>query len=295
VITCSTRADLARLLAAPCPAILRVDPRAVDVRRPTFMSGLGRLSRRVPIVVQLTRDDDACEAQLLARRVDVVRATATARVLAARLARATALRLEAAPAARRGPLELDAARLVARVDGADLGLSSQPFRLLFALVRAAGAIVSRGDLLRAIDYPRAPGYDLLGPALRRLRAALGPAARLVRTEPGLGVRLASGDDARRIAGDKVFSIDTKSFPLRTEVRTWLLQRAADVTDEGDPPASARRAAVLLALDDGLSPVVVAARTRCCERSVRQLRARYVERGVACVDDAPRSGRPREEW
>jgi hypothetical protein len=276
VVSCSTHAALARALARAEPAILRVDPDKRDVRDVSFVDGLAALKARTRIAVQLTRDDDHLEAALRARGIDIVKPT----------------RGTAPAGARWGPLELDATTLGARIDGSETPLSPQLFRLVSALVRAGGAIVPRAELLGAIGYARWPGYDLLGRALHRLREALGPAARFVRVERGRGVRLLAATHPAGGHLSKVLSLDRKSFPLRPEIRSWLAERVAvDGEGAGRPPA-ASRAEVSLLIDDGCSAATIAERTHRTVRSVRQLRARYLERGATCIDAAPRAGRPR---
>jgi two-component system response regulator MtrA len=93
-----------------------------------------------------------------------------------------------------GGLEIDAAGFQARRNGADLGLTTTEFKLLLALARHRGQVLSREQLLDQVW-----GYDYLGDsrlvdvAVKRLRAKVedDPAQpRLIETVRGVGYRFA---------------------------------------------------------------------------------------------------------
>ncbi|HEY4120105.1 MAG TPA: helix-turn-helix domain-containing protein [Byssovorax sp.] len=173
------------------------------------------------------------------------------------------------------------------VAGVEARLSPQLFRVLYALARADGELVSRAELRRVAGCPRDPGHDLLGTVVRRLRDALGSARDLVHTEPGRGIRLSDG----RLPLEEVLSLDEKSFPLRP-TRAFLTDLvSAREPHERPPERAVQRARALLALDDGGSTFDVALTIGSTQRNVRYLRTRYRARGVTCVFDAARAGRP----
>jgi DNA-binding response OmpR family regulator len=93
-----------------------------------------------------------------------------------------------------GGIEIDAAGFQARREGSDLGLTTTEFRLLLALARHRGQVLSREQLLDQVW-----GYDYLGDsrlvdvAVKRLRAKVeaDPAQpRLIETVRGVGYRFA---------------------------------------------------------------------------------------------------------
>jgi DNA-binding response OmpR family regulator len=292
VVVCTTLGALRRACARAQPAVFRVAPNAREVRSPTSVRALRELTERHAVVVQLTRDDDARETALLEAGVEVARADASPAALAARFGRAKALRLGARPIVRWGPLELDAMTSCVSVAGVEARLSPQLFRVLHALVRAGGEVVSRPELRRAAGCPRDPGHDLLSTVVRRLRDALGSARDLVHTEPGRGIRLWDRAQRTMSTSQEVLSLDEKSFPLHPSARAFLTDLASVQGPlERPPPRAIERARALLALDDGRSTFDVALTIGSTQRSVRYLRTRYRAHGVTCVFDAARAGRP----
>jgi two-component system response regulator VicR len=94
---------------------------------------------------------------------------------------------------RRGALTVDAARYEATWEGRELPLTTQEFRLIDALARHAGQVLSREQLLE-----RVWGYDYYGDlrvvdaAVKRLRAKLRRAAgetEVITTVRGVGYKL----------------------------------------------------------------------------------------------------------
>jgi len=113
----------------------------------------------------------------------------TLRVLAI-LRRAGGSREEAAVLAR-GTVCLDADRHRCSVDGSDVDLTAKEFRLLAALMRRPGRVMSRQRLLDEVW-----GTDItvtertIDTHLKRLREKLGPAGEQIETVRGVGYRYA---------------------------------------------------------------------------------------------------------
>jgi two-component system KDP operon response regulator KdpE len=116
-----------------------------------------------------------------------------ARIRAA-LRRAGTARTAPEPIRRFGPLEVDLAGRIARLDGARLHLTPREWDLLAALARAGeGRLVTQRQLLETV-WGKAHAEDMqyLRVYIAQLRAKLGAAARLITTEPGVGYRF--GDE-----------------------------------------------------------------------------------------------------
>jgi two-component system KDP operon response regulator KdpE len=91
---------------------------------------------------------------------------------------------------RAGPLEIDVAARIARLDGTRLHLTPREWDLLAALAHAgAGRLVTQRQLLQAVWGPaHLDDAQYLRVYIGHLRAKLGPAAHLIQTEPGIGYR-----------------------------------------------------------------------------------------------------------
>lgn len=89
-----------------------------------------------------------------------------------------------------GRIAVDPLSSRVHVDGQPVELTSIEFRLLNVLVRRAGAVVTRRDLVRSIwgDERRLTGK--LNVHISRLRAKLGPAQAQIGTARGVGFGLA---------------------------------------------------------------------------------------------------------
>lgn len=81
-------------------------------------------------------------------------------------------------------------RRTVTVDGREVHLRPLVFRLLVALCAAGGGVVERAELFQLL-WPdtRFPSDESLTQIVHRLRAALGPAKRCVKTLRGVGLRL----------------------------------------------------------------------------------------------------------
>lgn len=65
-----------------------------------------------------------------------------------------------------------------------------------------------------------------------------------------------------------------------------------VRSKSSPARSVERARIVVLSADGLTGREIAERVGCSEQTVVAWRARYVKSGLAGLEDAPRSGRPR---
>jgi two-component system KDP operon response regulator KdpE len=117
-----------------------------------------------------------------------------------------ALRRAAGPAADQagrivvGPLQFDAARHEARIDGERVELTPREFEILRVLLGNAGRLVTKGRLLRAVwgeAYQGESSYVYVHVSqLRRKLAAADPSGTLrdlIVTEPGVGYRVREVD------------------------------------------------------------------------------------------------------
>jgi DNA-binding response OmpR family regulator len=99
---------------------------------------------------------------------------------------------EAGLALQLGPLELDPAAHVARLDGAPLELTRTEFGLLHLLLRNRGRAFSRAYLHDAVwGEPAVEGDRSVDNAILRLRKKLGPLGEAIETVWGVGYRLAA--------------------------------------------------------------------------------------------------------
>jgi DNA-binding response OmpR family regulator len=104
--------------------------------------------------------------------------------------RAVLRRTGAASAIRWGEIEVDARHRVACIRGRPLSLTGREYALLACLVEAAGAMVSRAQLLRHVWKRRDdPGTNLIEVHMSRLREKLGTDSAIIETVRGAGYRL----------------------------------------------------------------------------------------------------------
>src|SRR5207248_7223354 len=100
---------------------------------------------------------------------------------------------EASAAPQLGPLALDPAARLARLDGAPLDLTRTEFGLLHLLLRNRGRAFSRAYLHDAVwGEPAVEGDRSVDNAILRLRKKLGPLGEAIETVWGVGYRLAAG-------------------------------------------------------------------------------------------------------
>ena len=91
-----------------------------------------------------------------------------------------------------GPLQMDLAAHIVRVDGREVSLTATEFALLRVLVQHAGRVVTHKYLLRSVWGPAAETQSqYLRVYITHLRRKLemGGSQRLIRTETGIGYRL----------------------------------------------------------------------------------------------------------
>ncbi len=92
---------------------------------------------------------------------------------------------------RIGPIAVSLHERVAHVDGVRLELTAREFALLVLLVRNAGRIVTRSEMLSQVwQTHRDPGSNVIEVHIRNLREKLGAAAAQLETVRGQGYRLA---------------------------------------------------------------------------------------------------------
>jgi two-component system, OmpR family, KDP operon response regulator KdpE len=97
---------------------------------------------------------------------------------------------------RLGPLEIDLEHRMARLDGQaePLRLSPREWDLLVVFARAAGRVLTHRQLLAAVwGVAHTEDAQYLRVYVGHLRQKLGPAARLLQTEPGVGYRFGGID------------------------------------------------------------------------------------------------------
>ena len=149
----------------------------------------------VPVVVLSARDQEAEKVQALdAGADDFVEKPFGVAELMARIRAALRRAGEAGrPPSERfqaGPLDVDMARRVVRVDGAAVQLSPREYALLVLLARDAGRVLTHRQLLTGVWGPaHVDDVQYLRVYVGHLRQKLGGAAALVVTEPGVGYRL----------------------------------------------------------------------------------------------------------
>ncbi len=148
------------------------------------------------IVLSAMGDEDAKVRALAAGADDYVTKPFGPRELIARLQanlRRTGPELDEA-AVTAGGLEIDLARRVVLLDGAEVHLTKTEFDLLRALVRNRGRLMTHRDLLVSV-WGQGYGDDtqVLRAHIANLRRKIEPAdgPRLIRTESGVGYRFAA--------------------------------------------------------------------------------------------------------
>jgi two-component system KDP operon response regulator KdpE len=163
-----------------------------------------RHTRSWPVLVISARDATEHKIRLLDAGADDYLtkpfsvAELLARIRVAVRHRGTALR-PAVTRYRRGVIAVDLAAQAVQRNGAALHLTPTEFKLLSCLVRQAGQVVTHRRLLAAVwgaEYVEHTHYLRLYMAQLRAKLEADPAdPELLLTEPGVGYRLAVGDDA----------------------------------------------------------------------------------------------------
>jgi two-component system phosphate regulon response regulator PhoB len=88
-----------------------------------------------------------------------------------------------------GALWIDRAARRAQIDGVEVKLRRLEFDLLVCLAEAAGAAVSRAQLVRRLWSGQEPSSRVVDTTIKRLRKRLGPRAPSIRTVRGHGYSL----------------------------------------------------------------------------------------------------------
>ncbi|HJS87081.1 MAG TPA: response regulator [Acetobacteraceae bacterium] len=188
-----TAAEALRLAASRAPDAVLLDLGLPDLDGQEVLARLRRFSE-VPVIVLSARDREAEKIMALDGGADdYVEKPFGVGELLARIR--TALRhrraADGVPEVVRLPgLDVDLARRQARVDGDALVLSPREWALLALLARNAGRVLTHRQLLTAIWGPaHVEDIQYLRVYVGQLRQKLGPAARLIATEPGVGYRM----------------------------------------------------------------------------------------------------------
>ena len=183
------RADdaLAAVAAAP-PALVVLDRGLPDA---DGLKVARRLDGRVPVVVLTARGDEPDRMEGFAVGVDdYVPKPFSPRELVARVEavlRRTAPAPAPAPPLERDGIRLDGAARTATRDGAEVLLTQREFDLAWALLEAAGRVLTREALVERVWADGVPdGTRTVDQHVAQLRAKLGHG--VVRTVRGLGYR-----------------------------------------------------------------------------------------------------------
>lgn len=191
-----TAAEGLRLAAEHSPALVLLDLGLPDLDGQAAIPRLRAFSA-APIIVVSAREREAEKVAALDAGADdyVEKPFALGELLArirALLRRAERLGSDAPPGVLRfGPLEVDLARRIARLEGGEaLKLTPREWDLLSVLARAGdGRVITQRQLLKAVWGPaHVEDAQYLRVYIGHLRQKLGIAARMIRTEPGVGYR-----------------------------------------------------------------------------------------------------------
>lgn len=194
-----TAAEGLRLAAERGPALVLLDLGLPDMDGQVALPRL-RAFCAAPVIVLSAREREQDKVAALDSGADdyVEKPFALSELLArlrAALRRAgTAAALSPGTVLRVGPLEVDIAARVARVDGGEpLKLTPREWDLLVALARGgAGRVVTQRQLLHAVWGAAHVGdTQYLRVYIGHLRQKLAAAASLIQTEPGVGYRFGS--------------------------------------------------------------------------------------------------------
>lgn len=188
-----TAADgLARVRARP-PALILLDLGLPDMDGQDVLIEL-RATSQVPVVILSARDQEAGKVAALDNGADdYVEKPFGLDELLARIR--AALRhahpgTTASEVFRTDDLIVDLARRTVTAAGAPVQLSPREYSLFALLVRHSGKVLTQRHLLNAVWGPaHVEDVQYLRVYIGHLRQKLGPAARLLTTEPGVGYRL----------------------------------------------------------------------------------------------------------
>jgi len=182
-----------RLARSRAPDCVLLDLMLPDLNGHEVLARL-RTSSMVPVIVLSARDGEAEKIAALDAGADdyVVKPFAVGELLS-RIRVAMRHRRAAdgiAEVVRFPGLDVDIARRRAITDGIPVGLTAKEWDLLSLLARNAGRVLTHRQLLSAIWGPaHADNAQYLRVYIGTLRQKLGPAARLIATETGVGYRM----------------------------------------------------------------------------------------------------------
>ena len=166
------------------------------------MTGLDVLKKlrewsKVPVIFLTVRDADADKVAALDGGADdyLTKPFSVPELLARiRVALRHSLPQDGAPVFRAGPLEVDRAAHIARVDGKELKLTATEYSLLTVLVSHAGKVVPHRIILRDVWGPNSVEHHhylrvYFGQIRKKLEVAKEGAGSMIENESSVGYRL----------------------------------------------------------------------------------------------------------
>ena len=158
-----------------------------------------------------------------------------------------------------GTAVLDEQRAALSVGGTEVDIDRSSYDVLLALLRHAGEVVTKEELLEAGWPGRVVSENSLAKAVSRLRQALGPQADAVRVVHGYGYRLAAAVSFQPMPGERAGTHDTAHLhegdPLPHRPCWRLVRRlgqgSVGVTFLGRSEAGEERAIKLATSEAGL--------------------------------------------
>ena len=196
---CATALEGLRELASRRPDVVVLDLNLPDLDGASVLRRI-RAASAVPVVVATARGAESEMIRLLrAGADDYVVKPYSAEQLEARIA--AVLRRGGGPTGatlRLGGLELDPQARTASLDGTPMPLSRLEFDLLAYLMRHAGKVVTRRQVLDDVWGPEGRSPETVDVHVTWLRRKLGERAaapRYLHTVRGVGIRLSAPEDA----------------------------------------------------------------------------------------------------
>ena len=177
--------------------VVMAGPSRAGARALKLCSDLRASGYRGAVILAGTRQPSEGVDALGCGADDFVPSPVDASEIVARL-RAVLRRTGVASRIRWGEVELEVSSRVASIRGRTLSLTGREYALLACLVEAAGAMVSRAQLLRDVWKRRDdPGTNLIEVHVSRLREKLGTDSAMIETVRHAGYRLRAPATANR--------------------------------------------------------------------------------------------------